>query len=92
MGAATSEESVLALLSYCVSSILMTVFNKYVLSSHAFRMNFFLLLIQCLLSILLLFAFKSLGLLSYKKYALSTLKCLDLNGGPLKSGFLCLYY
>jgi hypothetical protein len=40
------NEAIWALTSYCVSSILMTVFNKFVLSSHNFRMNFFLLLIQ----------------------------------------------
>ena len=62
-----SEESVLALVSYCLSSILMTVFNKYVLSSHGFRMNFFLLLVQCFISIFMLCALKSIGLLNYKK-------------------------
>lgn len=83
-----AEESVLALLTYCLSSILMTVFNKYVLSSHAFRMNFFLLLIQCLLSILLLSTFKSLGLLSYKPYIkmLTYFTLVGLNGKWQKLG------
>lgn len=36
----------LALSSYCVSSIGMTVLNKYVLSSHHFYLNFFLLFLQ----------------------------------------------
>lgn len=36
----------LALLCYCVSSISMTLMNKYVLSSHKFKMNFLLLTLQ----------------------------------------------
>jgi GDP-mannose transporter len=37
---------VLAILSYCGSSILMTVTNKYVLSGVDFNLNFFLLAVQ----------------------------------------------
>ena len=62
-----SEESVLALVSYCLSSILMTVFNKYVLSSHGFLMNFFFLLVQFFINIFKLCALKFIGLLNYKK-------------------------
>lgn len=39
-------EAPLALLSYCASSIAMTIMNKYVLSGHKFHMNFLLLTIQ----------------------------------------------
>lgn len=35
-----------AILSYCFSSILMTVTNKYVLSGLDFNLNFFLLCVQ----------------------------------------------
>ena len=41
-----TSEVIVALLTYCVSSILMTVTNKYVLSSLHFHMNFLLLAIQ----------------------------------------------
>ncbi len=36
----------LPVLSYCASSILMTVTNKFVLSGTGFNLNFFLLLVQ----------------------------------------------
>lgn len=41
-----SVEVPLALFCYCVSSISMTLMNKYVLSSHKFKMNFLLLTLQ----------------------------------------------
>ena len=37
---------ILPILSYCGSSILMTVTNKYVLSGVDFNLNFFLLAVQ----------------------------------------------
>ena len=37
---------ILPILSYCASSILMTVTNKYVLSGLDFNLNFFLLCVQ----------------------------------------------
>jgi GDP-mannose transporter len=55
-----------------MSSILMTVFNKYVLSSQAFRMNFFLLLLQSLTSIIMLHFLRRTGLLSYKPFDVAT--------------------
>ena len=41
-----TSEIVAALSTYCISSILMTVTNKYVLSNLHFQMNFLLLAIQ----------------------------------------------
>lgn len=41
-----SENAMFAILSYCGSSILMTVTNKYVLSGRDFNLNFFLLCVQ----------------------------------------------
>lgn len=41
-----SNSPILPVLSYCGSSILMTVMNKYVLSGLDFNLNFFLLCIQ----------------------------------------------
>lgn len=42
------------ILSYCASSILMTVTNKYVLSGTDFNLNFFLLCVQVRISYLAL--------------------------------------
>jgi len=41
-----SNNPIVPILSYCVSSILMTVTNKYVLSGLDFNLNFFLLCVQ----------------------------------------------
>lgn len=40
------SEAPVALLCYCVSSIAMTIMNKYVLSGHKFHLNLLLLTIQ----------------------------------------------
>jgi hypothetical protein len=44
--AALNNNPILPVLSYCGSSILMTVMNKYVLSGLDFNLNFFLLCVQ----------------------------------------------
>lgn len=44
--AAVANNPVFPVLSYCASSILMTVTNKYVLSGLGFNLNFFLLCVQ----------------------------------------------
>lgn len=41
-----ANHPMLPIISYCGSSILMTVTNKYVLSGHDFNLQFFLLCIQ----------------------------------------------
>jgi GDP-mannose transporter len=41
-----SGSPILPIISYCGSSILMTVTNKYVLSGVDFNLNFFLLAVQ----------------------------------------------
>ncbi len=43
---AATNSPVFPVLSYCGSSILMTVTNKYVLSGFGFNLNFFLLAVQ----------------------------------------------
>ena len=43
---AITNNPILPVLSYCGSSILMTVTNKYVLSGLDFNLNFFLLCVQ----------------------------------------------
>lgn len=40
------ESPIPPVLSYCASSIMMTVANKYILSFPAFNLNFFLLAVQ----------------------------------------------
>jgi GDP-mannose transporter len=44
--ASLSNNPILPIISYCASSILMTVTNKYVLSGIDFNLNFFLLCVQ----------------------------------------------
>ena len=44
--AAVTNNPIFPVLSYCGSSILMTVTNKYVLSGLGFNLNFFLLAVQ----------------------------------------------
>jgi hypothetical protein len=44
--APVTDNAMVAILSYCASSILMTVTNKYVLSGFDFNLNFFLLCVQ----------------------------------------------
>ena len=44
--AAVTNNPIFPILSYCGSSILMTVTNKYVLSGLGFNLNFFLLCVQ----------------------------------------------
>ena len=44
--AAVANNPILPVISYCGSSILMTVTNKFVLSGTGFNLNFFLLAVQ----------------------------------------------
>lgn len=44
--ASLANSPMVAILSYCGSSILMTVTNKYVLGGRDFNLNFFLLCVQ----------------------------------------------
>ena len=44
--ASVTNNPILPVLSYCGSSILMTVTNKFVLSGTGFNLNFFLLCVQ----------------------------------------------
>ena len=44
--AAVANNPIFPVISYCASSILMTVTNKFVLSGTGFNLNFFLLAVQ----------------------------------------------
>ncbi|KAJ3002042.1 GDP-mannose transporter into the lumen of the Golgi, partial [Thoreauomyces humboldtii] len=57
-----------AISSYCLSSILMTVTNKLVLSSYDFKLNFLLLAVQSAVCVVMLEAFSALGLVSRRKF------------------------
>jgi hypothetical protein len=46
MPAAINNNPIFPVLSYCVSSIMMTVTNKFVLSGTGYNLNFFLLCVQ----------------------------------------------
>lgn len=59
----------LPVLSYCVSSILMTVTNKYVFSGYEFNLNFFLLLLQSIICVCAITAFKTLGIIGFRDFS-----------------------
>ena len=59
-------EEIAALASYCLSSLTITLLNKAVLSSSKFGMNFLLLAVQALTSVLLLISFRSTGSVTFK--------------------------
>jgi GDP-mannose transporter len=63
-----TSSSSLALFFYCISSISMTVLNKYVLSSHHFGLPFLLLALQSLVCVLFLSACKRLELLDFRRF------------------------
>ncbi|KXS15840.1 UDP-galactose transporter [Gonapodya prolifera JEL478] len=70
----SAAQPVLSVIAYASSSILMTVTNKYVLSSYKFTMNFLFLAIQCGTVVLLLELFRALGLLTHRPFRWSEAK------------------
>lgn len=58
----------LSVACYCVSSILMTVTNKYVLSGYSFNLNFLLLAIQGSICIATISTLKALGVISFRPF------------------------
>lgn len=58
----------LSIACYCVSSILMTVTNKYVLSGYSFNFNFLLLAIQGAICIATIGTLKALGVINYRSF------------------------
>lgn len=57
----------LSILSYCLSSISMTVVNKYVVSGTYWNLNFFYLAIQAIVCILTIMVCKQIGLITNLK-------------------------
>ncbi|CCE86587.1 Piso0_005084 [Millerozyma farinosa CBS 7064] len=58
----------LSVISYCASSILMTITNKYVVSAYEFNLYFFLLAVQCIVCLLTIYVLKSLGLITFRQF------------------------
>ncbi|KAK6460650.1 GDP-mannose transporter [Scheffersomyces coipomensis] len=57
-----------SILCYCLSSILMTLTNKYVLSGFSFNLNFFLLAIQSIVCIVTIGSLKGFGIITYRQF------------------------
>ncbi|ABN67707.1 GDP-mannose transporter into the lumen of the Golgi [Scheffersomyces stipitis CBS 6054] len=66
--AAIANSGPISIFSYCVSSILMTVTNKYVLSGFSFNMNFLLLAVQSIVCIVTIGSLKSFGVITYRQF------------------------
>ncbi|TIA68034.1 UDP-galactose transporter [Aureobasidium pullulans] len=76
---ATTKPSVtnspmIAILSYCGSSILMTVTNKYVLGGRDFNLNFFLLCVQSVICLVTIESCKRGGLITYREFNMAQAK------------------
>ncbi|KLJ09467.1 GDP-mannose transporter 1 [Blastomyces silverae] len=69
-----TPSSVLPVFSYCCSSILMTVTNKYVLSGTSFNLNFFLLCVQSLVCVAAIQTAKSLKIITYRDFNIDEAK------------------
>ncbi|KND01080.1 UDP-galactose transporter [Spizellomyces punctatus DAOM BR117] len=65
----SQNTAVTAITSYCLSSILMTLTNKLVLSSYDFKLNFLLLAIQSVICVITLEIFGGLGLVSRRRFS-----------------------
>ncbi|GIJ85463.1 GDP-mannose transporter into the lumen of the Golgi [Aspergillus pseudoviridinutans] len=63
-----ANNPILPVLSYCGSSILMTVMNKYVLSGTDFNLNFFLLCVQSIVCIVAIQTCKTSNLITYRDF------------------------
>lgn len=63
-----SNSGPISIFAYCLSSILMTVTNKYVLSGFSFNLNFFLLAIQSIVCIVTIGTLKSFGIITYRQF------------------------
>lgn len=57
-----------SILCYCLSSILMTVTNKYVLSGYSFNLNFFLLAVQSAVCIFTIGSLKAFNVITYRQF------------------------
>ncbi|KAI5951634.1 VRG4 [Candida jiufengensis] len=63
-----SNSGPISIFAYCLSSILMTVTNKFVVSGFNFNLNFLLLAIQSIVCIVTIGTLKSLGVITYRPF------------------------
>ncbi|KAL9107543.1 MAG: hypothetical protein Q9227_007543 [Pyrenula ochraceoflavens] len=63
-----ANHPIFPVLSYCLSSILMTVTNKYVVSGANWNLNFFLLAVQSIVCILAIQTAKTAGAITYRDF------------------------
>ncbi|EGW35166.1 GDP-mannose transporter into the lumen of the Golgi [Spathaspora passalidarum NRRL Y-27907] len=68
LASSISNSGPISILAYCLSSILMTVTNKYVLSGFSFNLNFFLLAVQSIVCIVTIGSLKSVGIITYRQF------------------------
>ncbi|RVX71008.1 GDP-mannose transporter [Exophiala mesophila] len=59
---------ILPVISYCASSILMTVANKYILSFPEYNLNFLLLAVQSIVCVVAIQSCKSAGIITYRDF------------------------
>ncbi|KAK4941696.1 GDP-mannose transporter into the lumen of the Golgi [Elasticomyces elasticus] len=65
---------VLPVISYCGSSILMTVANKYILSFPDYNLNFLLLAVQSIVCVVAIQSCKSAGIITYRDFKMDEAK------------------
>lgn len=65
---------ILPVISYCASSILMTVTNKYILSFPDYNLNFFLLAVQAIVCVVAIQSCKSAGIITYRDFKVDEAK------------------
>ena len=66
----TTTEKIASLLCYCIGSIAMTLANKLLLSKVNYHINFFLLGIQNLICLVLLWGFKGCDIIRYRSFCI----------------------
>lgn len=68
MSASIANSAAISVFSYCASSILMTLTNKFVLGSFNFNLNFFLLAVQLMVCIATIGSLKAFGVITYRQF------------------------
>ncbi|KAK3715379.1 GDP-mannose transporter into the lumen of the Golgi [Vermiconidia calcicola] len=63
-----ANNPLVSILTYCGSSILMTVANKYVVSGRNFNLNFFLLFVQALVCLIAITSAKAFGIVNFREF------------------------
>lgn len=63
-----ANSGVMSIICYCFSSILMTLTNKFVLSSYSFNLNFFLLAVQSIVCIVTISTLKFFNVITYASF------------------------